>query len=57
MNVFEKSKLSTSGLTVSDFFESRRLLVTTKTLLMAMAPAARMGINKPNAATGMRTIL
>ena len=36
---------------------SRRLLVTTNTLLKAIAPAARIGLRKPSAAAGIRRML
>jgi hypothetical protein len=38
-------------------FLNRKLLVTTNTLLNAIAPAASTGTNKPNAATGIRITL
>lgn len=36
---------------------SLRLLVTTKTLLKAIAPAASIGLSSPNAAAGIRITL
>gem|GEM_PF-1273764 len=47
-----------SGLIYAIFcFLNRRLLVTTKTLLKAIAPAASIGFRKPSAAAGIKITL
>ena len=38
-------------------FRNRKLLLTTNTLLKAIAPAASIGFNRPNAAAGIKITL